>query len=315
MFFDNLFDDFNPFGSYSYRQPRPQTASMFRNDNRSIMLRKILNDDYNYLCFDCHTELNELEYFDIKNGIFLCYDCAKEHNKLSKEISQPMTGNLRNMEEKDLMLLYYGGNKNLIDFIRGNFPLLENMNMKDMYSTKAMEYYRALLRAKSYDEPEPTKPGKKKGYNSIFTKKENPVKENHQKHERGKRIIDNNDESMNNLFNSTFFGDDLFGRRKQNNRKNNERNKENLRTEPAVVSRDDNDNTKNKVENNENNTKRDSQSQKKEKEEKKLKHKKINVNKCKEGKIEEKKNIITINQLGELSYYPAAMEIDGMDCE
>ena len=102
MFFDNLFDDFNPFGSYSYRQPRPQTASMFRNDNRSIMLRKILNDDYNYLCFDCHTELNELEYFDIKNGIFLCYDCAKEHNKLSKEISQPMTGNLRNMEEKDL---------------------------------------------------------------------------------------------------------------------------------------------------------------------------------------------------------------------
>ena len=58
MFFDNLFDDFNPFGTYTYRQPRRQRNSIFEeeDDNRSIIIRKLLNDEYNYICFDCHRE-------------------------------------------------------------------------------------------------------------------------------------------------------------------------------------------------------------------------------------------------------------------
>ena len=175
MFFDNLFDDFNPFGTYTYRQPRPQTASMFRNDNSSIILRKLLDDEYNYMCFDCHREISELNYFDLKNGIFLCHHCAQQHAKLPKEITQPMTGNIRSLEEKDLLLLYYGGNKNLLDFIRRHFPLLENMQPKEMYATKAMDYYRKLIRAKAYDESEPDMPGKKKAYHSIFSKKISPA--------------------------------------------------------------------------------------------------------------------------------------------
>ena len=164
MFFDNLFSDFNNFGSYTYRQPRREDPFSYPSENSSIILRKLLNDEYNYICFDCHCEIESLDYFDIKNGTFLCYSCAQRHTQLPKEVSQVMTGNIRNMEEKDLLILYYGGNKNLIDFIRRHFPLLENMQPKEMYCSKAMDYYRKLLRAKAFDEKEPDMPGKKKGY-------------------------------------------------------------------------------------------------------------------------------------------------------
>ena len=164
MFFDDIFNDYDPFDAYSYRQPRPQTASLFRNDNRSIILRKLLNDEYNYMCFDCHRELRDLDYFDLKNGIFLCYNCAQEHAKLPKEISQPMTGNIRSLEENDLLLLYYGGNQNLFEFIRRHFPLLENMKINCMYSTKAMDYYRKYLEYLIEGRTKPIKPDPNKGY-------------------------------------------------------------------------------------------------------------------------------------------------------
>ena len=177
MFFDNLFSDFDPFRSYTYRQPQRRSMPYY-NDNKTIILRKLINDDYNYICFDCHKELNNLDYFDIKNGIFLCYNCAQKHVHLPKDISLVMTGNIRSLEENDLMILYYGGNKNLIEFIKRHFPLLENYSLNEKYSTKAMDYYRKLLRSKAFDEEEPELPNKKQGYNSIFYKKISPTKEN-----------------------------------------------------------------------------------------------------------------------------------------
>jgi hypothetical protein len=128
------------------------------------------------MCFDCHRELSELNFFDLKNGIFLCNNCAQHHARLSKEITQPMTGNLRLLEEKDLLLLYYGGNKNLFDFIQRYYPLLENMQAKEKYATKAMDYYRKLLRSKAYDEPEPSMPTKKKCIHIRIPKKSQSCK-------------------------------------------------------------------------------------------------------------------------------------------
>ena len=330
MFFDNLFDDFNPFGAYSYRQPRPQTSTLFRNDNHSIMCRNIINDEYNYMCFDCHRELNELEYFDLKNGIFLCYNCAQLHAKLSKEITQPMTGNIRSLEDKDLLILYYGGNKNLLEFIRRHFPLLENMKPKEMYSTKAMDYYRKLIRSKAYDEEEPEMPGKKKAYTSIFQKKISPATERKQKNIRDRRIRDpfDRDDDRDNIFSSTFFGDDLFNRNKQQRKKTyDDENKEDIdnnymKTEPAVINKNENE------ENDDAGMKVEKGNQSHEKKEKENKHyKKIN-HQPKNKKIEKKANnekeneiktstvnTLTINQIGEMSRYPDAMEIDGMECE
>ena len=330
MFFDNLFDDFEPFGNYTYRQPRPQTSSLFRNDKQSIILRKILNEEYNYMCFDCHRETSDLDYFDLKNGIFLCYNCAQQHAKLSKEITQPMTGNIKSLEENDLLLLYYGGNKNLLEFIRSYFPLLENMKPKDMYATKAMDYYRKLLRSKAYDEPEPEMPGKKKAYNSIFQNKITPVTEKKNKNnnirERRMREPMDRDEDRDNIFSSTFFGDDLFNRNKRKNEYNDDDN-DYFNNEPADINKRDeeeNDSAGMKVE-----KRKNSFEDKKEKKEAKTqrnvihepKYKKIEKkvkNEIKEKNDEIKvntNNALTINQIGEITRYPDAMEIDGMDCE
>ena len=82
-----------------------------------------------------------------------------------------MTGNIKSLDEKELLLLYYGGNKNLLEFIRNHFPLLENMNKKDMYETKAMDFYRKLIRAKAYDEREPDIPGKKRDISQFSKRK------------------------------------------------------------------------------------------------------------------------------------------------
>ena len=322
MFFDNLFSDFDPFSTYTYRQPQRRTPMSYYDDNKTIILRKLINDDYNYICFDCHKQLNNLNYFDIKNGIFLCYNCAQKHVHLPKEISLVMTGNIKSLEENYLMILYYGGNKNLLEFIKRNYPLLENYNIKEKYSSKAMDYYRKLLRSKAFDEEEPEMPEKKQGYNSIFYNKISPSKENNRNHRRNiknkeneENNEDNNEdnEDNNDIFSSTFFGDDLFGRhrRNQNQRKrsqnkndNKKENNENnyMKTEPADI------NAKNVQENKINNAKKvNSNSNKKEN--------KVNKQVKEEKKEKIVNTTITINQIGELSRYPDAMEIDGMECE
>ena len=326
MFFDNLFSDFDPFGSYTYRQPRRQDPLSYPDDNRTIILRKLFDDEYNYMCFDCHCETSSLDYFDVKNGIFLCYTCAQKHTQFPKEVSLVMTGNIRNLEEKDLLLLYYGGNKNLIEFIRRHYPLLENMQKKEMYCSKAMDYYRKLLRSKAFDEEEPEMPGKKKAYKSIFFNKINnqsPSRENQRQtrqEENNENMNEdekkeNNEDNFNDIFSSTFFGDDLFGRNRRNQRK---RNEESYRkTEPAVINKkqeekDDANNEPtfkkiNKTKINENHSHKKKQEIKKE-----TKTQQTNINTNVNTQI---KNTITINQIGELSRYPDAMEIDGMECE
>jgi len=332
MFFDDLFNDYDPFNAYSYRQSRPQTSTLFRNDNRSIILRKLLNDEYNYICFDCHREINDLDYFDLKNGIFLCYNCAQQHAKLPKEISQPMTGNIRSLEEKDLLILYYGGNQNLFEFIRRHYPLLENMNINNMYSTKAMDYYRKLLRSKAYDEQEPEMPGKKSAYNSIFQKKINPTRENkNHKNIRDYRTnenLDRDEERDRDIFSSTFFGDDLFNRNKRNQREKERKEEEDayFGAEPADIKKENEENLKDdagmKVEKINHNKKVKNEKKNREpKTERKINHHpKQKKFENKQKIVEEKKydntpNTLNINQIGELSMYPDAMEINGMDCE
>ena len=329
MFFDNLFDDYNPFGTYSFRQPRPQTSTYEREDKKSIVLREILNDEYNYMCFDCHRELRDLDYFDLMNGIFLCCNCAQHHARLSKEITKPMTGHIRSLDENDLLLLYYGGNKNLFEFIRKNYPLLENMQAKEMYSTKAMDYYRKLLRSKAYDEPEPEMPGKKMAYSSIFQKKINPVTERKQKNLRERRFRDpyerNDDER--DIFSSTFFGDDLFNRNRQQKRKIDEDEENYFETEPADINKreaEEKDDAGMKIEkrnnSHENEEKKEKEHKKAKKETKKYKkiEKKVQKENTENTENELKVNpasALTINQIGELNRYPEAMEIDGMECE
>ena len=310
MFLNNIFNDFSPFSNFNNYRNRTRPESSYRNDNRAIIINQLINDGNNYFCFDCSRQTNLLKYFDIKNGVFLCYNCALQHNSLPKEISEVMTGDIRTLELKDLLLLYYGGNKNLMDFIRRYYPLLEKMERNNMYSTIAMDYYRRLIKTKVYNEPEPYMPKKLEGYNSIYRnsiKPSNKINYNSSRNYTEKMDLD--DDKMNN-----------------NNKKWKKR-------EPAVINKKNDDNEDIEMKDDSSKKSEDSTyddmegiSDKENKTISNNKNKKIENKNSKSKKIEDKnrgnkmkKNInetinsLTINQLGELSMYPDAKEIDEMD--
>ena len=302
MYFNNLFNNFPYFSNYSYPQCRPE--STYRNDNNSIIINTLLRDEYNYYCFDCHRKTNGIKYFDIKNAIFLCYNCAVQHSNMSKEITEVMTGDIHNLDERYLLLLYYGGNQNLINFIRRNFPLLEKMDKNKIYSTKAMDYYRKLIRAKAYNEPEPYLPRRLEGYNSIFNNVIDPANE-------GAYMNNRNEEEKNNDFS-------------HNRNLKNGNGYYNTKTDPAVINNDDDIEMKDETGNYNNSNKGFSHKNEKEGKDRQKGFKKKVVNngnqtknKNNKNKKEEKisNNPLNINQIGELSMYPDAQFIDGLDCE
>ena len=294
MYFNNLFNNFPYFSNYSYPQSRPE--STYRNDNTSIIINKLLRDENNYYCFDCHRKTNGIKYFDIKNAIFLCYNCAVQHSNMPKEITEVMTGDIHNLDERYLLLLYYGGNENLINFIKRNFPLLEKMDKRKIYSTKAMDYYRKLIRSKAYNEPEPYLPRRLEGYNSIFNNVIDPANE-------GAYMNHRNEEEKNN---------DIYHSRNWKN----ENGYYNTQTEPAVINNNDDIEMKDET-GNYNNGYKEKEGRERQKG---FKNKTTNYEyktKNKSDKNEKKisNNSLNINQIGELSMYPDAEFIDGLDCE
>ena len=317
-FFNNSFG--NRYNNYGYRTPR-------YNDNRSIILRKLYNDNMNYMCFDCHKQGEMPSFIDIKNGIFLCLKCAQNHSSLPKEISQIISNNLREMSEENLMILYYSGNKKLYEFINDEFPGLQKMNFEQKYKTKAMEYYRQLIKAQALDLREPIKPNKREGYMSIY-QNENIKRNVEKKKENNKRNIDNDDifSQLNKTFGGIFGDDNIFESKNcqternsfnKNNKVNNENeNKEKGKKEKDKYNKNDSDNTDEDTcdelddkTNNKVKEKKESKSQNKKDE---------NKNKTKDEKEEKPKlnfeikpttDKININQLGNIEMYPDALEI------
>ena len=302
MYFNNIFNDFFPFrNSYSYR---PQTANKsqyqeeYRNPN--IIPQTILSDKSNYICFDCGHQLNELNYFDLKNAIFLCYNCALQHQKYPKDISEVVTGNIRSLDQTYLMPLYYGGNKNLIEFIRNNYPLLEKKGIKNIYTSKALDYYRKLIWAKVNNQREPIKPSKLDGYNSIYNERQ---KYNERTY-NGKCNEKNNYEPAD--LNQRKDGEDTdVEMTDENENENSNSNNNESDDNTSQDSGSEHNNKNNKINRNEN--------------KKEIKKKSLNLNLNKE-KPEIRKNYnniercLTVNQLGNVKMYPDAKEIDDMDC-
>ena len=297
MFYNNIFNNYSPFNNtynYNYNYPyrRQEPIIQKPNDTISIIIHRILNDANNYTCFDCHKQINCLKYFDIKNGVFLCNNCAIQHSRYPKEVTEVMSGDIRSLEEHILCLLYYGGNKNLANFMKIYFPLLEKMEKKNMYSTIAMDYYRKLLKSKINNEREPYMPRKLEGYNSIFRNGYNPANENENPNNFRDSLnhINRNKQRNNGLFNSGF---------NRNVGNNNDKDED----DDVEMKDEDNCNKKrNDIANEDAEKTRD----------------KLNKNKNKKNVINNEKdndlNILTINQMGELSMYPDAFEIDRMEC-
>ena len=299
MYFNNLFNDFFPFrNSYSYR-PQTTNQTQYQDELKSpnlIMTQKILSEKSNYICFDCCRQINELKYFDLKNAIFLCYNCALQHQKYPKEISEVVTGNIRAMDHSYLMPLYYGGNKNLIDFIRNTYPLLEKKGRKNIYTSRAMDYYRKLIWSKINNQREPVKPSILDGYNSIYCER---PKYNNRTYE------DNFDENMN------CEPADI------NKGKNNNDGDIEMTDENCTSNNNESDvNTSQDSGSEEGNKKKDINKKENSKE---IKGKTLNLNLNKEKYSKRQKNEIfercfTLNQLGNINMYPDAKEIDEMEC-
>ena len=294
MYFNNLFNNFFPFrNSYSFR-PQSAQQTHYEDDIRSInIIQKILSERTNYFCFDCGRQINELNYFDLKNAIFLCYNCAIQHQKYPKEISEVVTGNLKALNQSYLMSLYYGGNKNLIDFIRSNYPLLEKKGIKNIYTTKALDYYRKLIYAKINNLREPCKPRILDGYNSIYSEKSNYNEQILNESSNDKMKIEPADIC-------------------------NENSENDVEMEDENISCNTNESDENTSQDSENESKNKNEKINK----KTIKKKKLNLNLKKENKerveIKKKKELsercFTLNQLGNINMYPDAKFIDDMDC-
>ena len=292
MYFNNLINDFFPFrNSTPLRSFRPQsTQSIPYNEeqrNINIIINKILSEKSNYICFDCNRQLNGLNYFDLKNGIFLCYNCALQHQKYSKEISEVVTGNIRTLDKSYLMPLYYGGNKNLIDFIQNNYPLLEKKGHKNIYTSRALNYYRELLFSKTNNIRPPIKPSLLDGYNSIYCEKpKNSYKDYHNNYREN---LESEPADINNKKNCDDNDAEMTDESSNSNLNNNESDI---------------------------NSSQDSESEEKEKE-KNINKKSINLNKeiPRYNKTKEMiERCLTVNQLGNINMYPDAKAIDEMDC-
>ena len=192
------------------------------------------------------------------------------------------------------MSLYYGGNKNLIDFIRSNYPLLEKKGIKNIYTTKALDYYRKLIYAKINNLREPCKPRILDGYNSIYSEKSNYNEQILNESSNDKMKIEPADIC-------------------------NENSENDVEMEDENISCNTNESDENNSQDSENESKKKNEKINK----KTIKKKKLNLNLKKENKerveIKKKKELsercFTLNQLGNINMYPDAKFIDDMDCE
>ena len=186
---------FNPFFI-----PRPQSSYQRSSDRiRSILLKEILSDELNYVCFDCHRNLYRPQNFSINNGIILCNNCALNHSNFPKFISIVKHCNIEELTNEELMLLYYGGNRKLDEFIEYEYPKLQNMKINIMYKTEALEYYRQNLRSLAFGEPKSEKPNEHDAYK--YNKKILKIEEDKEKEFFGDNY-NNEEEKFNN--NSNF---------------------------------------------------------------------------------------------------------------
>ena len=316
FYLNNIFKNVDN-DNYDKKKNSPSICN--RNDNKNIILKILYNDHMNYICFDCHKKNKTLEFIDIKNGIFLCKNCAKKHYYFPKEISEVINKNLREINEDNLMVLYYSGNKKLFEFISEEFPKLENMNIGKMFKTNAMEYYRQLIKSQAFDLIEPKKPNKKEGYISMYYK--GNIKKNNKKiQKKNKNINNDNFNKLNKQFDKLLKEDNNSSEQyiqkkrkinndnlineieieKENEKENRFENKENKLNHKIISDNSD-------CETVDEDKKYKSLDIENEKNEKEIKNSKTIDKPIQNLKIQITSNIINLNQKGCIEMYPEAL--------
>jgi ADP-ribosylation factor GTPase-activating protein 1 len=120
------------------------------------MIKEINGEELNKVCFECGS-INP-EFISINNGVFLCKICGQEHIKFPPEISTIKINDLFSLNNKELKMLYFGGNRKLIEFVNNDFPNLKLFPPKMLYVTRAVDYYRKRLQFYIFGGIRPLKP-------------------------------------------------------------------------------------------------------------------------------------------------------------
>ena len=128
-------------------------------------IKLILSSPMNKECFDCGSP--NPKFISINNGIFLCVNCVIIHYQLPNDISEIKNNNLFTLSNKEILYIYYGGNKRLNNFVNYEYPGLQNYQPNILYQTQAMNYYRKRLNATVLKLKKPTKPNSLYAYKLI----------------------------------------------------------------------------------------------------------------------------------------------------
>ena len=175
------------------------------------IIREITSDEINNVCFECGT-LNP-EYISINNGIFLCSNCAQNHYQFPKEISNIIKNDFNLLTLNEIKNLFFGGNKNLIEFINFEYPELKQFPPYILYKTKALEFYRNRLKYFIEGGIQPLKPNLDEGYQLINN---NFYEKNKNKSDLSS-IIENNQIENENLKNIPIINNNIINNKLKNN--------------------------------------------------------------------------------------------------
>ena len=101
-------------------------------------------DDENYNCADCGKQKST--YLSINNGITLCDSCSQQHKILGNSISYIKNINDK-LDEYLFNFIVFGSNTRFKRFIK-NEKLDQDLPIKAKYKTKALYFYRRVLKNK-----------------------------------------------------------------------------------------------------------------------------------------------------------------------
>ena len=110
-------------------------------------------DEENYLCVDCGKVKSS--FLSINNGVTICYLCAQEHQLLGHSISYLKNINDK-LDEYLFNFIVFGSNTRFKQFIEKE-KLKPSLPITKKYKTKALYFYRKLLKNKVLQKEAPLK--------------------------------------------------------------------------------------------------------------------------------------------------------------
>lgn len=118
------------------------------NTKRQItrQLEELCNEESNLTCFDCDNK--PAHWASISNGIFLCLNCSGEHRGYGIGVSFIKSVTMDQWTQEQVNIMKVGGNQKLKDFLI-TYEMPDNIDKKQIYSSKLMHFYRRQLKAEA----------------------------------------------------------------------------------------------------------------------------------------------------------------------